>query len=352
MLMLQCLKEHKRSKTHGFFALMGGFVKYGGDNGPYVIDPNDLKPHLREGDITKEAIKDKSKGDLLSKGFAILQTGWFILQCIARKIQGLPITELEIVTLGFAALNFATYALWWNKPLDVRVPFVVRDELGKVEESGDKVKASDVGWTLVWSAIVDGTFSAIGTTCKLPVTIMKAVRNTMRGSQQSVSPDEEWSTWQKLFFPLIFLAKMGGLNDHVDEIKPKSKRVPTFYAGELKKGEINCAVFVAMLFATIFGAIHCIAWSFDFPSPTEQLLWRISSLAITSVPVLSLVIPQMLRFDWGEFVEWVLTGISLLPAMFYIVARVTLLVIAFTTLRSLPPDAYHTVNWTTFIPHI
>ena len=132
MLMPQSLKEHKRSKTHGFFALMGGFVKYDGGDGPYTIHPDDLKPHLREGDITKEAIKDKSKGNLLSKGFAILQTGWFILQCIARKIQGLPVTELEIITLGFAALNFATYALWWNKPLDVRVPFVVRDTLSTV----------------------------------------------------------------------------------------------------------------------------------------------------------------------------------------------------------------------------
>ena len=76
---------------------------------------------------------DRSKGDALSKGIAILQTGWFILQCIARKIQGLAVTELEVVTLAFAALNFAVYVFWWNKPLDVGVPFIVcdRDQLGK-----------------------------------------------------------------------------------------------------------------------------------------------------------------------------------------------------------------------------
>ena len=34
-----------------------------------------------------------------------------------------------------------------------------------------------------------------------------------------------------------------------------------------------------------FGGIHCIAWSFAFPSSTEQLLWRISSIAITGIPL-------------------------------------------------------------------
>ena len=36
----------------------------------------------------------------------------------------------------------------------------------------------------------------------------------------------------------------------------------------------------------------------------------------------------------------------------YIIARVVTLVLAFTPLRDLPPGAYETVHWTTFIPHI
>jgi hypothetical protein len=36
----------------------------------------------------------------------------------------------------------------------------------------------------------------------------------------------------------------------------------------------------------------------------------------------------------------------------YIIARVVLLVLAFLSLKSLPPKAYETVNWTTFMPHI
>ncbi|THU84081.1 hypothetical protein K435DRAFT_765421 [Dendrothele bispora CBS 962.96] len=36
----------------------------------------------------------------------------------------------------------------------------------------------------------------------------------------------------------------------------------------------------------------------------------------------------------------------------YIWARITLIVIALTELRALPPSASQTVDWTRFIPHI
>ena len=39
-------------------------------------------------------------------------------------------------------------------------------------------------------------------------------------------------------------------------------------------------------------------------------------------------------------------------AVLYVLSRVALLVIAFMSLRSLPPGAYETVHWTTFIPHV
>jgi hypothetical protein len=66
--------------------------------------------------ISPTLLIDRSKGDVLSKGLVILQTGWFV-QCIARGIERLSVTELELVTVGFATLNLVTYAFWWNKPL-------------------------------------------------------------------------------------------------------------------------------------------------------------------------------------------------------------------------------------------
>ena len=46
-------------------------------------------------------------------------------------------------------------------------------------------------------------------------------------------------------------------------------------------------------------------------------------------------------------------GYLILPVgLLYIIARAVTLVLALTSLRDLPPGAFDTVHWTTFIPHI
>ena len=138
-----------------------------------------------------------------------------------------------------------------------------------------------------------------------------------------------------------------------------------FYAGDA-----SASVAIAGgVIATIFGGIHCVAWSFQFP---EQLLWRTASLSITCSPtvlVCAVLVFKQLQSLYGLLR---LFGIKLpiatylrsipgrLPmaigtavfAVLYVLSRVALLVIAFMSLRSLPPGAYETVHWTTFIPHV
>ena len=89
--------------------------------------------------ITAAAIEDRSKGDALSKIIAILQTTWFIVQCIARGQQRLALTELELVTLALASLNAVTFAIWWHKPLGVQDPVQIyfkmeKEKVGQVDE--------------------------------------------------------------------------------------------------------------------------------------------------------------------------------------------------------------------------
>ncbi|KAG7096319.1 hypothetical protein E1B28_003764 [Marasmius oreades] len=66
-----------------------------------------------------------SHTDFTAKTIAIVQTSWFMLQCLAHGIKGIAITELEVYTLAFAALNGMTYILWWNKPQRVHHPIPV-----------------------------------------------------------------------------------------------------------------------------------------------------------------------------------------------------------------------------------
>ncbi|KAJ6449555.1 hypothetical protein C8R45DRAFT_777520, partial [Mycena sanguinolenta] len=114
------------SRTHGMFFFMGGFVSPDGHpiaTRKQLEDPDhgsELQEAIR--DVNEEEIMDKSKGDALSKGVALLQGLWFILQCLTRAHQRLAITQLEVATLAFAIVNLFIWVLWWNKPLDVQRP--------------------------------------------------------------------------------------------------------------------------------------------------------------------------------------------------------------------------------------
>jgi hypothetical protein len=121
------IANHNWTKTHGFFALMGGFTVHRNDGRSHPIALADLEGHLMAGriTITEKEIEDRSKGNVLSRGAVLVQTGWFMLQLLARSIQRLPITELEIATLAFASLSLTIYVVWWNKPLDVQCSIVL-----------------------------------------------------------------------------------------------------------------------------------------------------------------------------------------------------------------------------------
>jgi hypothetical protein len=116
---------------------MGGFVLYEGNEPKRVLtndESGELDPVLdrfvKEGKLTtikEEYIQDRSKGDGLAKALVIMQTSWFVIQCIARKAEGFAITQLELITVALAVLNGVMYFLWWNKPLDVHSTIALYD---------------------------------------------------------------------------------------------------------------------------------------------------------------------------------------------------------------------------------
>lgn len=114
---------------HCFFVIMGGFHLYDGSTPRYLFSETQIVELVKRGlhPPSEETIKDKSKGDGLSKALALIQTAWFITQCIARRAAHLPITELETVTLAYTAVNVVIYAFWWSKPLNADVPIAVDD---------------------------------------------------------------------------------------------------------------------------------------------------------------------------------------------------------------------------------
>jgi hypothetical protein len=394
---------------------MGGFMIFDGKE-PYTVDPasKELGELLKKGEIniTKEEIKDKGRGDALSKGLTLIQTTWFILQCIARKAEHLPITELELVTLAFAALNFMTYAFWWNKPLNVTCPIhiyrkggdenrVIAEEKGqeKIEVRVTGEGKSEVGTglietdtmsgedeTAVWSVIAKDTIKtskggATAAMVQTGITIRRLPGVIGHGLKDYVCKYRWHVIWHTLLVPLAPLLALayvfqisfrlavgvraftfsshGGYDD--DVIEKGAKGVPTFHVGTLTNGEVMVAAFAAMLISTLFGGLHCVAWSFEFPSYIERLLWRIASIAITSAPltVFTCAIVYMHYSNhrasgfFGPDWLFIILAITLFTAAaVYIISCVILLVLPFMSLRSLPAEAYQTVQWTTFIPHV
>ncbi len=66
-------------------------------------------------------IEDRSKADTLQKGLVLIQVGWMALQCITRKVQGLPLTLLELHTMVHVACAIVMYSFW----LKVRMLFLI-----------------------------------------------------------------------------------------------------------------------------------------------------------------------------------------------------------------------------------
>ena len=152
----------------------------------------------------------------------------------------------------------------------------------------------------------------------------------------------------------IFKFIIGIQDDDVD--LSREGRVPRFWADD-RSGGFFVADFIVLLVGVCFEAIHCIAWVFPFPTHTELSVWRISSVAITAVPLyipleylLGLYLGRMM--DSGKFLITVFFFGALSGGMPYILAWMVILVLAFAFVRDLPPGAYETVHWTTFIPHI
>jgi hypothetical protein len=129
------------SLTHGFYAVMGGYVfdrslsfeseqeTFWSRTQRITLTPKGILllascGHLPE--ITIQDIADKSKVDELGKLVACLQAAWFTIQIVSRLACHLPITLLEVTVVGHVLCALVLYALWWHKPRRIEEPTVLR----------------------------------------------------------------------------------------------------------------------------------------------------------------------------------------------------------------------------------
>lgn len=113
---------------------MGGFafdtqdpISVFGDETRFVLTPDGVSlimkhfPHLIP-DISARSLQDRSKAGGMAKALLVVQVLYFCVSCALRKVEGLPLSLLEISTLAHALCAILTYAVWWTKPLNILEP--------------------------------------------------------------------------------------------------------------------------------------------------------------------------------------------------------------------------------------
>jgi len=162
-----------------------------------------------------------------------------------------------------------------------------------------------------------------------------------------------------LLYPIIafataFFATLYDLVQGSSSFFPDDAHLCTFYVPKHRYHK-RYHILLLVSLGVVFGGIHCAGWNFSFPTYTEQKLWRVASLAVTIIPIVTfpfVVIALILeRFVPTTVVDGLVAMNYILCAPSYVYARLVLLVLALALLRHLPPTAFIAVNWTKFYPH-
>lgn len=301
---------------HAFFADMGGLVVQAPDCQPFPINAKQAHFLVAKGyvpfpDIREKVIKDKNKADGLARLATIVQTIWFVLQCIGRGTQHLPITTLELSTLGFVFCTLPTFLCWFHKPLDIDTPIYLKIEASMETIRVESQQPADYSCGRTPLDFVDPTAVYWSYHVMSKIRVQTGARNC---------PIERSTNDQMI--------AVGGS-------------------------------FIDVWFFTIvlgFAYVHLAGWNFQtFPTHVERLLWRISSLMIVGLTIYHWAVVYISPWCQGKNATQIPSMVfypHLVGVVAYGLAQMYLITESFAGLRILPASAFQSVQWSAYIPHI
>ncbi|PWY69056.1 hypothetical protein BO70DRAFT_365878 [Aspergillus heteromorphus CBS 117.55] len=315
---------------HAFYANSGGFLLRSTDYPPFPVTATSIHylletEHIDCPTITADEIWDKSKADTFAKCVALVQGVWLVVQSIARAVEGLAVSPLELFTIAFVLSTITTYYFWMNKPQNVGVPTFIDLKTGSVNN-------------LVNSA---GHFN------------LEPFRETPLDFVEK--PMQRWQRRPTL-----------------EQFRPQDQPLRRMPDDKIVFNGLCQSAWALVCFqAMVHPALHLLCWNHVFPTKTEQTLWRVMSVFLASGLPLSSGLRilltacgfhghQSLTWIWVQpgskeergWREWVLDVIMSFISACLVPARLYIIIEAFISLRRLPASSYVTVEWTNFIPHV
>ncbi|KAF7955128.1 uncharacterized protein EAE97_000387 [Botrytis byssoidea] len=365
------------SMRHSFYADMGGFAIQTGEGVTWPLDANEIL-YLIEKEwikgpvistqfvLDKNEIDDRNKQGILLRVSTIVQVLWFLMNCIARKLQHLTITTLELTTIGFIITTIGVFIFWFDKPADVETRRIINVSF-TISEIHARAGQEHVNWY------------------DTPLDFLKAERSYY---------EVAWRYCLNILSAIFMMNK--------DQARPIKWRRDDIFPVTSITGIAILAFFGILSWGTNF-----IAWNSIFPTILEKQAWRVCSSILSAVVIFGETYHRLLltcfpdmkkgacdRFDSSKssiilydpklsakkpFFERLkrrkdrlvlkLSNISpnqdpsltmqlrvLLPALFcgaaYIIARGFILVEDVIAFRGQDPDIYKTLNWVEFFPHV
>ncbi|KAH6682341.1 hypothetical protein F5X68DRAFT_25372 [Plectosphaerella plurivora] len=365
-------------------------VEGAGDRPPWQLTPEGTLDLARLGQwlyISPGRISDRSKADSLQKGLIVLQVSWMLTSCIARKWYGLPLTLLEVHTMVHVVCAFVMYALWFKKPVNVRDPEVLDDAEGRADAIAYlchvSLRPDEVLRFRPRSSLEDTPACGCGAADR--VYVSQRPRETYDAEQHRLQ-HRRWHAAVKAARAVDSDRDRITPSEECVAFRPRNRVLDNVASGSTQDSLTMATTLWVLGFSLcvipiLYGGIHLTAWSSEFPSDIECLLWRVSSISIMLTMVVwpwaSIVGIDALPgkdvasgFMDAEFVDgsdatqnlvkwlftrpvtytvWlVLTGV-LLASLF---GRFYLVVESFISLRAVPVGAYWVPSWLKYIPHV
>ena len=292
-------------------------------------------------DISEESIMDYARGNGLSKAILMAQVGWFCFNCLTRLVESLPLSLAEVSTVAHCFCTLLTYFVWWSKPFNIVVPAPMRGQ-----------RAREV------HALLKCTPCEYQTALKIARETSLGSFNESQGTLTSLSTFEAQST----NLDRIHLAARA-------LVQPPSSLPPCPEAAFLRQPLLDvpgscCSpemisdrTRAILVIATrlLYGLPHFLGWNADFHTSHERLLWRISTVIVTSSGLLTVLgaalLKYALRFMSPKHVSALEKVAAVIMVSAYIIASILLVIESIWQLFFLPPAAYKIASWANYWPH-